>query len=128
MANESLATRLYRGQVSYDFIGRRKRWYAISGAVMVISLVSILVRGLHPSIDFKGGDVFQLTRNGHSISDVHSALASVNVSAEVVQVTGNGADKRFRVETKSLPQSANTPKVTSSARCRWRWTAKKSGR
>src|SRR4051812_11368449 len=69
----------------------------------------MFVRGLHPSIDFKGGDVFQLPRNGHSTSDVGAALGSVGVSAERVQTTGAGADKRFRVETKVLSQSANNP-------------------
>ncbi|HET6816072.1 MAG TPA: protein translocase subunit SecF [Mycobacteriales bacterium] len=109
MASDSLATRLYRGELSYDFIGRRRLWYAGSGLLILISIVSMFVRGLHPSIDFKGGDVFQLPRNGHSISDVNAALRSVGVTPEVVQTTGSGGDTRFRVETKSLPQSANNP-------------------
>ena len=109
MASDSLATRLYRGDVSYDFIGHRRLWYAGSGLLVLVSLVSMFVRGLHPSIDFKGGDVFQLPRNGHSIADVRSALATAGVTPEVVQTTGSGADTRFRVETKSLPQSANNP-------------------
>ena len=98
----SLATRLYRGDISYDFIDRRKIWYAGSALLILISVVSMCVRGLHPSIDFKGGDVFQLPRNGHTIADVHSALADVGVTPEVVQTTGSGADTRFRVETKTL--------------------------
>jgi preprotein translocase subunit SecF len=111
VARESLATRLYRGQISYDFIGRRKVWYAISGVVLLVSIASLLIRGLNPSIDFKGGDVFQLPRNGHSISDVRSALADAGVTPEVVQTTGSGADTRFRVETKSLPQSSENDVV-----------------
>src|SRR4051812_34504866 len=105
MARESLATRLYRGEVSYDFIGRRKRWYAASGALMVISLISILARGLHPSVDFKGGDVFQFPKNGHSSADVRASLGRVGVTPEVLQTTGAAGESRFRVETKSLPQS-----------------------
>jgi preprotein translocase subunit SecF len=111
MASDSLATRLYRGDVSYDFIGHRRLWYAGSGLLLLISIVSMLVRGLHPSIDFKGGDVFQLPRNGHSISDVRSALADAGVTPEVVQTTGSGADTRFRVETKALPQSSENDVV-----------------
>ena len=109
MASSSLASRLYRGEISYDFIGRRKLWYLGSGLLILISLVSMFARGLHPSIDFKGGDVFQMPRNGHSIADVNAALSSVGVTPEVVQTTGSGSDTRFRVETKSLPQSANNP-------------------
>jgi len=109
MARESLATRLYRGEVSYDFIGKRRRWYAFSGALMLISIVSLLVVGLHPSIDFKGGDVFQFPQNGHSVQDVRDSLARADVDPEVVQTTGSGSNSRFRVETKTLPDSANDP-------------------
>jgi len=27
--------RLYRGEVSFDFVGRQKLWYAISGLILV---------------------------------------------------------------------------------------------
>ena len=27
--------RLYRGEVSFDFVGRRRLWYAISGLILV---------------------------------------------------------------------------------------------
>ena len=110
MARDSLATRLYRGEVSYDFLGKRRRWYAISGLVLIISIVSLLVRGLHPSIDFKGGDVFQFPTNAHSLSDARNAVSSVcGCNIEVAQTTGTGAEKRFRIETKSLPASSNDP-------------------
>ena len=86
---EGLATRLYRGQVAYDFIGRRRRWYVGSGIVLLVSVVSIFVRGLHPSIDFKGGAVFQFPRHSHSIGDVRSGstkrvAAAVGEGAQVV--------------------------------------------
>ena len=113
MARESLATRLYRGQVSYDFIGRRRRWYAASGVVILVSVLSLAIRGLNPSIDFKGGAVFQFPKNHHSLSDARSAVEAVGVTPEVVTVTGAGADQRFRVETKALPQSVNNDKVTA---------------
>jgi preprotein translocase subunit SecF len=108
---QGLASRLYRGDISYDFIGHRKRWYLISGALIVLSLVSILVRGLHPSIDFKGGAVFQFPRNGHSIADVNAAVRSAGVNPEVVTVTGSGSAARFRVETKALTQNSTVDKV-----------------
>ncbi|MDQ1694981.1 MAG: preprotein translocase subunit SecF [Frankiaceae bacterium] len=103
---QSLATRLYNGQVSYDFIGKRRRWYAASGLLMLISIISLLTLKLDPSVDFKGGDVFQFPQNHHSQSDVVAALAKVNVTPEVVQVVQGVSEPRFRVETKELPQSA----------------------
>ena len=28
-----LAHRLYHGETSFDFVGRRRRWFALSGAI-----------------------------------------------------------------------------------------------
>jgi preprotein translocase subunit SecF len=53
--------RLYRGEVSVDFVGRRKMFYAISGLILVVCIVALIVRGLAFSVDFKGGSVFQFS-------------------------------------------------------------------
>jgi preprotein translocase subunit SecF len=102
MARESIATRLYRGEVSYDFIGHRRRWYTASAVVMIIGLISLLVRGLNPSIDFKGGAQFQGPLNGHTITQVRSAVSSTGVNPEVAETTGGGSDTRFQVQTETL--------------------------
>ncbi len=51
--------RLYRGEVSFDFVGRQKLWYSISGLILVLALVGLFARGLNFSVDFKGGSVIQ---------------------------------------------------------------------
>ena len=38
--------RLYRGEKSIDFIGKRRRWYAISGILIIASLFALSVQGL----------------------------------------------------------------------------------
>lgn len=101
---DSLATRLYRGEVSYDFIGKRLRWYIGSGIVILVGVVSLAVQGLNPSIDFKGGAQFLGPLQGHTISDVSSAVATTGISTEVVETVGSGSDKQFNVETKSLTE------------------------
>ncbi|HAM03642.1 MAG TPA: protein translocase subunit SecF, partial [Acidimicrobiaceae bacterium] len=47
--------RLYRGETSFDFVGRRRLWYLLSGIVIAAGLVSLSTRGLNLGIDFKGG-------------------------------------------------------------------------
>ncbi|MGH9098422.1 MAG: hypothetical protein ACRDWB_13485, partial [Acidimicrobiales bacterium] len=39
--------RLYRGGTSFDFIGHRKWWFAISALVILAGLVSLGTRGLN---------------------------------------------------------------------------------
>ena len=52
--------RLFRGETSFDFVGRWQRWFAISGVVILIGLISLATRGLNFSIDFKGGTVWEV--------------------------------------------------------------------
>ena len=49
---------LYRGEVSYDFVGHRRRWYALSGVILLLSIGALLFRGLDLGIEFEGGAVF----------------------------------------------------------------------
>ncbi len=53
----NIGGRLYRGEVSFDFVSRQKLWYTISGCILVISLLALIFRGLDFSVEFKGGSV-----------------------------------------------------------------------
>ena len=55
----ALTHRLYTGEISYDFIGRRRRWYLLSAILLTVSLLSLLVRGLDFGIEFEGGADFR---------------------------------------------------------------------
>jgi preprotein translocase subunit SecF len=111
MERESFATRLYRGDKSFDIVGKRKRWYAGSATVMLIGIIAIFVLGLNPSIDFKGGDVFQGPLNGHSLDQVVSVFQGQGVTPEQQQTTAHGSNQQFRIETKSLAQIGDTSQV-----------------
>jgi preprotein translocase subunit SecF len=47
--------RLYHGETDIDFIGRRRLWFAISAALLLISIVSLLTKNLNYGIEFQGG-------------------------------------------------------------------------
>ena len=99
---DSLATRLYRGEVSYDFIGKRLRWYVGSMIVILVGVVSLAIQGLNPSIDFKGGAQFLGPLNGHSITDISSAVSDAGINPEEAVTVGSGSDKQFDIQTKTL--------------------------
>jgi len=60
----NLGGRLYRGEVSVDFVGRRKIFYMVSGLILAISVGAVLIFGLNYSVDFKGGSLFEFSASG----------------------------------------------------------------
>jgi preprotein translocase subunit SecF len=93
--------RLYRGEVSFDFVGRRRLWYAISAFILVVSIVAVIVRGLSFSVDFKGGAIFTFPSSSTSLSQVQDAVESGGISGAIVQQT-HGEKNGWQVQTKSL--------------------------
>src|ERR1039457_6330987 len=76
--------RLYRGEVSVNFVGRKRTWYSISGAILLISIVALLVGGLDFSVDFKGGALFQFSAPSASVTQVQGAVTDAGVSGAIV--------------------------------------------
>jgi preprotein translocase subunit SecF len=67
--------RLFRGETSYDFVGRWRLWFAISATVILIGLISLATRGLNFSIEFRGGTVWEVPSSA-SVSHVRSVVGS----------------------------------------------------
>ncbi len=93
--------RLYRGEVSINFVGRQRLWYAISGLILVICIVALLVRGLDFSVEFKGGAVFTFPAPSASLSQVQNTVSDGGVSGAVVQQV-HGQTNGWQVQTKAL--------------------------
>jgi preprotein translocase subunit SecF len=108
-----LGGKLYRGEVSYDFVGRQRTWYTISGVILLISIVALLVRGLDFSVDFKGGAVFQFSAPSASVTEVRGAVTHAGVSGAVVQELNGRLGQSWKVQTKSLT-SQETLQVENS--------------
>jgi len=93
--------RLYRGEVSVNFVGRQRLWYTISGFILVISIVAVIVRGLSFSVDFKGGAVFTFPSSSATLSQVQAAVENGGVSGAIIQQT-HGQQSGWQVQTKAL--------------------------
>ncbi len=95
-----LGGRLYRGDTSVDFIGKRRRWYAFSGVLIIASALALSIQGLHLGIEFKGGSEFTVSKTGISIADARAAVASANVPGDtIIQQLGTN---KVRVQTAPL--------------------------
>src|SRR5207245_4078567 len=78
-------TRLYRGETSYDFVGQRRRWFIISGVVILVGLAALPVRGLNFGIDFKGGTVWEVPSNA-SVSHVRYVIGGVSADLRQAKI------------------------------------------
>ncbi|MER6034252.1 MULTISPECIES: protein translocase subunit SecF [unclassified Streptomyces] len=96
----NLGARLHRGEISYDFVGKRKIWYGISILITITAIVGLAVRGLNMGIEFQGGAV--LTTPAHisaSVAQVEEYAKEASGHDAVVQKLGNGA---MRVQIASI--------------------------
>ncbi|MFN8167220.1 MAG: protein translocase subunit SecF [Candidatus Nanopelagicales bacterium] len=105
----NVAHRLYSGEVSYDFVGKRRRWYALSGVFLVLALVGLFGRGLNLGIEFKGGSEFTVPNTTASVEDARAAVEKAGVVDPIV--TQLGSDK-LRIQTPALTPTEST-KVTA---------------
>lgn len=111
----SLGSRLYRGETAYDFVGRRKFWYAISVLLVIVALTGLGVRGLFMGVEFQGGAVF----NTPPSSSISTEEAREVVRAETgrdarVQTLGNGS-LRIQVTDLETEQSDATRAALAEA-------------
>ena len=96
----SLGGRLYRGEVSIDFVGRRKQWYMVSLALFIISVGAFMIQGLKLGIEFSGGTVVTVSSSQASANDARNAVSSLDfIEGLIVQEVGND---KVQVRTDAL--------------------------
>ena len=96
-------TENFLAHTKFDFIGKRKIAYIISGAFLLVTLVSLAVRGMNYGVDFSGGRAY-VVRFDHNVTanEVRDALSTVfdgadaNSSYEVKQF---GPENQMRIVT-----------------------------
>jgi preprotein translocase subunit SecF len=95
----SLAHRLYSGEVSYDFVGKRRRWYAISGVILLLALIGLFGRGLNLGIEFKGGSEFTVPNTTATVEQARASAEAANITDPIVTQVG---DNNIRIQTQAL--------------------------
>ncbi|MEU1308505.1 protein translocase subunit SecF [Streptomyces cinnamoneus] len=95
----TLGARLYRGEVGYDFVGKRKIWYGISILITITAIVGLAVRGLNMGIEFSGGAVFTTPKTSVSATQARTTAEEVSGHTALVQKLG---DRTLRVQVSEL--------------------------
>jgi preprotein translocase subunit SecF len=83
---------------SYDFIGKRRRTYAVSGVLVVISFASLAIQGLRYDIDFTGGTLVQVRfEQIPTIEKIRGALAKIRFGDSIIQQYGDAHEYIVRL-------------------------------
>ena len=96
----SIWHRLYHGETSYDFVGRWKLWFVISGVVIAVGIASLVLQGLNLGIDLKGGTVWELPVKKDLVDQARSALGGTNLGEAKIQLASSSSGKTLRVQAR----------------------------
>jgi preprotein translocase subunit SecF len=89
MKFNEVGNRLYTGETSVDFAGKRNIWYVISIVILAITAFGVFGRGLNLGIEFEGGAKFNVP-----------STTSVEKAREIVKNAG------VEIQTPPLEQEA----------------------
>ena len=112
--------RLYRGETTFNFVGRRWWGFGISIAFVVVTVISLFAQGLNLGIDFKGGVAWEVPATTITIEDVRAILDANNIpTADAkIQILNGAEGQRIRAqvgeistETRTVVQTALSAKA-----------------
>jgi len=111
VVSKSLWGRLYNGQTSFDFYGKRRRGFGLSLALIVISLVSLFTRGVNLGIDFEGGVAWQVPASATMNVDAARSVLDdngVETSSAKIQTLTSGTEEFIRIQVGDEPTEVRT--------------------
>jgi SecD/SecF fusion protein len=107
--------------IRHDYVGKRKIWFAVSGAVLLLAVGSLALKGLNLGIDFEGGTEASFeTAQPVAIEDVRSQAERFGQGN--AQIQGVGAEvgdqeyRSFSIRTEVLPADEGSSFVRSLER------------
>ena len=99
-----IGSRLYSGDVSIDFVGRRNTWYLVSLAIVLVAVAALVLRGLNFGIEFRGGVEFrsQIVNPSSNVQTVQEAVVGTEIEAAANPVVVSSGEDTIRVQTEPL--------------------------
>jgi preprotein translocase subunit SecF len=100
---EGFLSRLTTGRTEIDFIGRSRTWLVAVLAILAVSALALLVRGLDFSIEFVGGSAFTVVDAERTLQvpEIEAALSELGLTDTIVQVIEDGAGAEISTQALS---------------------------
>ncbi|MFZ9248653.1 MAG: protein translocase subunit SecF [Candidatus Nanopelagicales bacterium] len=96
----ALGNRLYTGETSVDFVGKRKIWYLMSVVIVLVAAVGVFVRGINLGIEFEGGAKFTVPSTT-SVENARNIVKDAGIESALIVSVGN---ERLEIQTPPLEQ------------------------
>ena len=101
------------GNFNIDFIGNRKKFYAISLAVILIGFGFAAVKGFNYGIDFTGGTMLQIELGKEvTVDEVKDTIAEYDLNPTIVYASNNNS--QIIIRTKKDLKSAERTEVINT--------------
>ncbi len=105
-------SRVYRGDTEVDFVGKRRIWFAVSAAIVLICILSLATKGLNYGIEFAGGVSIQApiavdgpvgdASDAEIATDIRAALGEFGAEQAQIQIASSGDERTAVVQTKEV--------------------------
>ena len=96
----ALGNRLYTGETSVDFVGKRKIWYLMSVVIVLVAAIGVFVRGINLGIEFEGGAKFTVPSTT-SVENARNIVKNAGIESALIVSVGN---ERLEIQTPPLEQ------------------------
>ena len=115
--------RLYRGETNIDFIGRRRTWFALSGILLLLCVLTLGFKGLTYGIEFQGGlqtiapiraAGLESASDAEVIATVRNALSPFGASDAQIQIATSGDQREVLAQTKEIADPEEQQQVVQA--------------
>ncbi|HEY7223851.1 MAG TPA: protein translocase subunit SecF [Micromonosporaceae bacterium] len=102
-----LASRLYHGEAGIDVVGKRRYFYGVAAAILLIGLVTVFVRPFNIGIEFKGGNSFTVPASVGTLEQVRGAVVDTGADVASAQRIGGSSGDSYLIKVPTLDPDAS---------------------
>lgn len=101
-----MSIEIIKSNINLDFVGKRKFAYTFSGTLLLLSILSLVLRGPNYGVDFAGGSIIQVKfASPVSIDKIKDGLRTLQIETVSVQSMGDPRDNEFLIRTDAMETS-----------------------